>query len=165
MPKEDLPNLSLSENILSQPVIPLGDISKNQYTKPFDDNYYTQSEYDKIFEQYQLWKNYAQSLEENIFAMADMIYHLLTYINAQQLSQQQSPIMINDIERLIDKDALLTTIAADLRKSGIESGIGIISEMEAFQNYLKTNVIEKWQKQLTEKDRENLSRIFLSLQK
>ena len=109
---------------------------------------YSQEEYDKLFRQYDAWKKHARSLEEGFFAIADMMYETLAFLNAVRLFQGKSPLMITDITAIIENNPLLSQLTNDIRQASIESGHGVVSELVESQNHLRNSVLAQWAEKL-----------------
>ena len=113
-------------DLLQSPPIPLVAVALHPENQP---NTYSQEEYDKLFRQYDAWKKHAKSLEEGFFAIADMMYETLAFLNAVRLMQGKTPLMITDINAIIESNAVLSQLTNDIRQASIESGYGLVSEL------------------------------------
>ncbi len=113
-------------------------------------------------QQVQDWKQRADELEESVLALADIMYQQLAFINAIRLYQQKDPIMVHNVDAIIDTNLVLSEITNDLRKASIDSGLGLITELQASQEYLRTQVMETWRERFNDpKEREELGRLLL----
>lgn len=106
---------------------------------------YSQDEYDKVFLRYQEQKKRADDLQESFFACADVMYEMLAYLNAARLFDGKKPIMASDINAIVENNPILNELCNDLRRTSIESGIGIVSELAASQENLRQQVMQAWE--------------------
>ena len=113
---------------------------------------YTQSEYDKLYRQYQEQKQRADALQDSFFASADIMYEMLAYLNASRLYHGKEAVMASDINGIVENNPILNAIANDLRQASIDSGIGIVSELPASQEYLRAQVMQAWQAHMADPD-------------
>lgn len=134
-------NLPTHSDLLHAPPIPLVAVALHPENQP---NTYSQEEYDKLFRQYDAWKNHAKSLEEGFFAIADMMYETLAFLNAARLFQGKAPLMLTDINAIIESNSVLSQLTNDIRQASIESGYGLISELVNSQNHLRNSVMARW---------------------
>lgn len=104
-----------------------------------------QQNYQKLLEQHQQLEIQYEELHDNVLALADIMYQMLTFINAQRLYQNQAPIMANDIANIIEVNPIMAEITVDLREAAIKSTLGLISQFDEAQNYLRENVMHVWQ--------------------
>ena len=111
---------------------------------------YTQSEYDKLYRQYQEQKQRADALQDSFFASADVMYEMLAYLNASRLYHGKDAIMASDINGIVENNPILNTLANDLRQTSIESGIGIVSELPESQEHLREHVMNVWRIRMAE---------------
>ena len=111
---------------------------------------YTQSEYDKLYRQYQEQKQRADALQDSFFASADVMYEMLAYLNASRLYHGKVAIMASDINGIVENNPILNTLANDLRQTSIESGIGIVSELPESQEHLREHVMNVWRTRMAE---------------
>ena len=111
-------------------------------------NTYSQEEYDKLFRQYDAWKKHAKSLEEGFFAIADMMYETLAFLNGIRLFQGKAPLMITDINAIIENNPILNQLTNDIRQASIDSGYGVVSELVNSQNHLRNGVLAQWAEKL-----------------
>ena len=111
---------------------------------------YTQSEYDKLYRQYQEQKQRADALQDSFFASADVMYEMLAYLNASRLYHGKDAIMASDINGIVENNPILNTLANDLRQTSIESGIGIVSELPESQEHLREHVMNVWRTRMAE---------------
>lgn len=109
-----------------------------------DPVHYTRDEYDKLFRQYDAWKKHAKTLEEGFLAIADMMYETLAFLNGTRLFQGKAPIMITDINAIIENNPVLSQLTNDIRQASIESGYGLVSELVESQNYLRNGILAEW---------------------
>lgn len=109
-----------------------------------DPVHYTRDEYDKLFRQYDAWKHHAKTLEEGFFAIADMMYETLAFLNGIRLFQGKAPLMITDINAIIENNAILSQLTNDIRHASIESGYGLVSELVESQNHLRNGILAEW---------------------
>ena len=128
-------------DLLQSPPIPLVAVALHPENQP---NTYSQEEYDKLFRQYDAWKKHAKSLEEGFFAIADMMYETLAFLNAVRLMQGKTPLMITDINAIIESNAVLSQLTNDIRQASIESGYGLVSELVNSQNHLRNGILAQW---------------------
>lgn len=105
---------------------------------------YSRDEYDKLFRQYDAWKKHAKTLEEGFLALADMMYETLAFLNGIRLFQGKAPIMMTDINAIIENNDILNQLANDIRNASITSGYGLISELMASQNHLRNGILAEW---------------------
>lgn len=138
-------NIPTQSDILQNPPIPLVAVALHPASQP---NTYSQEEYDKLFRQYDAWKKHAKSLEEGFFAIADMMYETLAYLNAARLYQGQAPLMLTDINALIESNPVLSQLTNDIRQASIDSGYGLISELVNSQNHLRNSVMAHWSEKM-----------------
>ena len=115
-------------------------------------NTYSQEEYDKLFRQYDAWKKHAKSLEEGFFAIADMMYETLAFLNGIRLFQGKAPLMITDINAIIENNPILNQLTNDIRQASIDSGYGVVSELVNSQNHLRNGVLAQWADKLQDPD-------------
>ena len=111
---------------------------------------YTQEEYDKIYRQYQEQKARADALQDSFFASADIMYEMLAYLNASRLYHGKDAVMASDINGIVENNPILNALANDLRQASIDSGIGIVSELAASQEYLRTQVMNAWKARMAD---------------
>lgn len=109
-----------------------------------DPVHYTSDEYDKLFRQYDAWKKHAKTLEEGFFAIADMMYETLAFLNGIRLFQGKAPLMITDINAIIENNGILSQLTNDIRHASIESGYGLVSELVESQNHLRNGILAEW---------------------
>lgn len=113
-------------------------------------------------QQCQDWKARADELQESVLALADIMYQQLAFINAIRLYQQKDPIMVHNVDAIIDTNLVLSEITNDLRKASIDSGLGLISELQASQEYLRKHVMVTWRKRFdSPEEREELGKLLL----
>ncbi|MDO5091628.1 MAG: hypothetical protein Q4D61_08785 [Cardiobacteriaceae bacterium] len=109
-----------------------------------DPVHYTRDEYDKLFRQYDAWKRHAKTLEEGFFALADMMYETLAYLNGTRLYQGKAPLMLTDINAIIENNTILAQLTNDIRHASIASGYGLVSELVESQNHLRNGILADW---------------------
>lgn len=117
-----------------------------------DPVHYSRDEYDKLFRQYDAWKRHAKSLEEGFFALADMMYETLAYLNGTRLYQGKAPLMLTDINAIIENNGILSQLTNDIRHASIESGYGLVSELVASQNHLRNGILAEWAEKMQTPD-------------
>lgn len=113
---------------------------------------YTQKEYDKIYNLYLQEKNRADELLAGFLAAADIMYEMLAYLNAARLFHGAEPMMVTDINAIIENNPVLNQLCNELRQTSIESGIGVISEMQTSQENLREKVMLMWQQRMKNPD-------------
>ncbi|MDO4643201.1 MAG: hypothetical protein Q4A74_05110 [Cardiobacteriaceae bacterium] len=117
---------------------------------------YTQTEYDKLYQQYIEQKQRADALQDSFFASADVMYEALAYLNASRLYYGKEAVMANDINAIVENNPILNALCNDLRQASIESGIGIVSEMHDSQEYLRQHVMQKWQTRMEDPEQRTM---------
>lgn len=116
-----------------------------------------QQNYQNLLEQHQQLEAQYEQLHDNVLALADIMYQMLTFINAQRLYQNHPPIMANDIANVIEVNPIMAEITANLRDAAIKSTLGLISQFDDAQNYLRTNVMQVWQERFASDERAALA--------
>lgn len=143
-------------DLLHNPPIPLVAVALHPENQP---NTYSQEEYDKLFRQYDAWKKHAKSLEEGFYAIADMMYETLAFLNAARLLQGKTPLMLTDINAIIESNAVLAQLTNDIRHASIESGYGLVSELVSSQNHLRNGILAQWAEKMRDpKSRSDIAR-------
>lgn len=128
--------------LLDDPPIPLA--YRENERPDVDPIHYSREEYDKLFRQYDAWKQHAKTLEEGFLATADIMYEILAYLNGIRLFQGKAPLMITDINAIIENNAILSQLTNDIRHASIESGYGLVSELTESQNHLRNGILATW---------------------
>lgn len=109
---------------------------------------YSQKEYDKIYNLYLQEKARSDELLAGFLAAVDIMYEMLAYLNAARLFHGAEPMMVTDINIIIENNPILNRLCNELRQTSIESGIGVISEIHASQEHLRRKVMLAWKQQM-----------------
>lgn len=119
--------------------------------------------YQALLEQYQNLQAQQQDLQEKFFALADVMYQMLAFINAQRLYQDKAAIMANDIADIVENNLILTQLSNHLREAAIASSLGIVSQFDNAQNHLRDTVMYAWQQRFHSEERDSLAQKLLGL--
>lgn len=114
-----------------------------------------QQHYQHLLAHYQRLQAQHEQLHDKALALADVMYQMLAFINAQRLYQNQDAIMANDIANTIEKNVVLTEITTQLREAAIESKLGLIAQFDETQEYLRTHVMQTWKQHFTSEEERN----------
>lgn len=114
--------------------------------------------YQTLAAQYQHLQAQQQDLQEKFFALADVMYQMLAFINIQRLYQGKNVIMANDIADTVENNPILTQLSNHLREAAIASSLGIISQFEDAQNHLRNTVMYAWRQRFHSEERESLAK-------
>lgn len=118
---------------------------------------------DNLFAQYQQLQAQNEQLQDKFFALADVMYQMLAFINAQRLYQNRPAIMANDIANIIENNLVLAEITTHLRESAITSTLGIITQFDEAQEYLRQHVMQAWKERFAGEERQKLGEKLLGI--
>lgn len=115
------------------------------------------SEYNVLIDKYNAQLKRAENFKQEYATLAkhfdisaDNTHFLITYINAERMANNKSPLQISDVERIVKDNILLSSINDKITHEAVNSKIGIISESDKFWQHVSNVVYEPFAQQLKE---------------
>lgn len=118
--------------------------------------------YEELLVQNHMLRRENDTLKDNFFALAEVMYQMLAFINAQRLYQGKDPIMGNDIANTVEGNLVLAEMTQQLREASIASELGVISQFSMAQNYLRSSVMQAWKIRFAGEERAALGEKLLN---